>query len=170
MHCLIWGLDQGWALHRGPGHSGNLDSQGPGGHRGRQDRCPISSHSRCSVNLNCPCGAEPGKRRIPGDPDQLPGLVGGAQYRWPWTFSEPDCHAGEGGCCEQVPGEGFSGGTSGKESTCQYRRQTWVRSLGQEDPLEKGTATHSSVLAWRIPWTREPGGLQSMGLQRVGHD
>ena len=43
-------------------------------------------------------------------------------------------------------------------------------SLGQEDPLEKGMATHSSVLAWRIPWTEEPGGLQSMGSQRVRHD
>ena len=45
-----------------------------------------------------------------------------------------------------------------------------VRSLGQEDPLEKGMATHSSVLAWRIPWTEESGGLQSMGSQRIGHD
>ena len=45
-----------------------------------------------------------------------------------------------------------------------------VRSLGLEDPLEEGTATHSSVLAWRIPWTEEPGRLQSMGLQRVGYD
>ena len=47
---------------------------------------------------------------------------------------------------------------------------TWVPSLGQEDPLEKGTATHFSILAWRIPWTEDPGGLQSVGLQRVGHD
>ena len=45
-----------------------------------------------------------------------------------------------------------------------------VRSLGREDPLEKGMATHSSIPAWRIPWTEEPGGLQSMRLQRVGHD
>ena len=45
-----------------------------------------------------------------------------------------------------------------------------VQSLGQEDPLEKEMATLSSILAWRIPWTEEPGGLQSMGLQRVGHD
>ena len=44
------------------------------------------------------------------------------------------------------------------------------QSLGQEDPLGKGTATHSSVLAWRIRWAEEPGGLQSVGLQRVGHD
>ena len=46
----------------------------------------------------------------------------------------------------------------------------WVQSLCQEDPLEKGMTTHSSLLAWEIPWTEEPGGLQSMGLQRVGHD
>ena len=49
-------------------------------------------------------------------------------------------------------------------------QETWVRSLGQEDPLEKEMATHSSILAWRIPWTEEPGGLQSTRLQRVGHD
>ena len=45
-----------------------------------------------------------------------------------------------------------------------------VQSLGWEDPLEKGMATHSSILAWRIPWTEEPDRLQSIGLQRVGHD
>ena len=49
-------------------------------------------------------------------------------------------------------------------------QETRVQSLGQEDPLEKGMAAHSSILAWKIPWTEEPGGLQSMGLQRVGHD
>ena len=49
-------------------------------------------------------------------------------------------------------------------------RETWVQSLGREDFLEKEMATHSSILAWKIPWTGEPGGLQSMGLQRVGHD
>ena len=49
-------------------------------------------------------------------------------------------------------------------------RETWVLCLGWEDPLEKGMATHSSILAWRIPWTEESGGLQSMGSQRVGHD
>ena len=48
--------------------------------------------------------------------------------------------------------------------------EAWVRSLGQEDPLEKEMATHSSILAWRMPWTEEPGGLQSTGLQRVRHD
>ena len=45
-----------------------------------------------------------------------------------------------------------------------------IQSLGLEDPLEKEMATHSSILAWRIPWTEEPGGLQSMGSKRVGHD
>ena len=49
-------------------------------------------------------------------------------------------------------------------------RESWVRSLGQEDSLEKGMVTHSSILAWRIPWKEEPGGLQSSGSQRVGHD
>ena len=49
-------------------------------------------------------------------------------------------------------------------------RETWVRSLGQEDPLEKEMATYSSILAWRIPWTEAPGRLQSTGSQRVGHD
>ena len=49
-------------------------------------------------------------------------------------------------------------------------QETWVQSLGWEDLLEKEMATHSSILAWRMPWTEEPGGLQSMGSQRVGHD
>ena len=49
-------------------------------------------------------------------------------------------------------------------------QETWVQSPGQEDPLEKEMATHSSILAWEIPWTEEPGGLKSMGLQRVRHD
>ena len=48
--------------------------------------------------------------------------------------------------------------------------EAWFQSLGWEDPLEKETATHTSILAWRIPWTEEPGRLQSMGSQRVGHD
>ena len=49
-------------------------------------------------------------------------------------------------------------------------QETWVQCLGWEDPLEEEMATHSSNLAWEIPWTEEPGALQSMGLQRVGHD
>ena len=58
---------------------------------------------------------------------------------------------------------------SSKESTCQCRRHG-VQCLGQEDPLQKETATHSSTPAWKIPWTEELGGLWSMGSQRVGHD
>ena len=49
-------------------------------------------------------------------------------------------------------------------------KETWVRSAGREDPLEEGMATHSSILAWRVPWTEEPGGLQSMESKRAGHD
>ena len=49
-------------------------------------------------------------------------------------------------------------------------QETWVQFLGWEDPLEIGTATHSNILAWRTPWTEEPGGLQSMGSPRAGHD
>jgi len=56
---------------------------------------------------------------------------------------------------------GFPGGSDGKESACL--RETWVQSLGQDHPLEKGMATHASILAWRIPWTEEPGRLQFMG-------
>ena len=63
---------------------------------------------------------------------------------------------------------GFPGGASGKEPTCQWRRH--LQALGWEGPLEEGMATHSSILAWRIPWTEEPGGLQSMGPQRVRHN
>ena len=60
---------------------------------------------------------------------------------------------------------GFPGGSDGKEFACNVG-ETWVPSPGQKDPLEKGTATHSSLLAWRIPWTEEPGGLQSMGFAK----
>ena len=52
----------------------------------------------------------------------------------------------------------------------QEMPETWVQFLDEEDPLEKEMATYSSILAWKIPWSEDPGGLQSMGLQRVGHD
>ena len=62
-------------------------------------------------------------------------------------------------------------GLSSQESTCNAGvEDTQAQSLGWEDPLEKEMATHSSILAWRIPWAEEPGGLQSMGSQRVAHD
>ena len=59
-------------------------------------------------------------------------------------------------------------GSDSKETACKAEDQ--FQSLDWEDPLEKGMATHSSILAWRIPWTEEPDKLQSMGSQRVGHD
>ena len=62
----------------------------------------------------------------------------------------------------------YPGDSDGKESACSAG--AWVQSLGEEDPLEEGTHTHSGTLAWRIPWTEELGGLQSMGSQRVGDD
>ena len=69
------------------------------------------------------------------------------------------------------PASGFPGVPSGKEPACQHRRhETQVLSWGWEDLLEKERATHSSVLAWEIPWTEEPGRLQSMGSHRVRHD
>ena len=63
---------------------------------------------------------------------------------------------------------GFPDGADGKEPACQSGDV--VQSLGWDDPLEKEMATYSSILAWEIPWTEEPGGLQSMGPQRVGHE
>ena len=64
--------------------------------------------------------------------------------------------------------EAFLGGSHGKESACNVGDP--VQSLGGEDPVEKGQATHSSILAWKISWTEEPAGLQSLGSQRVSHD
>ena len=64
--------------------------------------------------------------------------------------------------------KGFPGGSVVKN--LPVMQETWVRSLGWEDSLEEGMATHTSILAWRIPWTEEPGRLQSMGSQRVGHN
>ena len=64
--------------------------------------------------------------------------------------------------------QGFLGGSDGKELPAVW--ETWVQSLGQEHPLEKEMTTHSSILAWKIPWTEEPGRLKSMGSQRVRQD
>ena len=69
--------------------------------------------------------------------------------------------------CYLLSGD-FPGGSAVKN--LPVVQETWVRCLGQEDPLEKGMTAHSSFLAWRILWTEEPGELQSVGLQRVGHD
>ena len=63
---------------------------------------------------------------------------------------------------------GFPGGSAAK--ILPAMQETWIRSLGGEYPLKEEMTTHSSILAWKIPWTDEPGGPQSMRLQRVGHD
>ena len=65
---------------------------------------------------------------------------------------------------------GVPGGSDGKKKNLLATQETRVQSLGQEDPLEQGMNTHSSILAWRIPWTEEPGRLQSMGSQKVRHN
>ena len=67
-----------------------------------------------------------------------------------------------------MDGAGFSGGSDGKESACNAGDPSSIPGLGRS--LEKGMATHSSILAWRIPWIEETGRLQCMGSQRVGHD
>ena len=64
----------------------------------------------------------------------------------------------------------FGGSVVKNLPAMQETQETWVRSLGWEAPLEEEMATHSSILLWELPWTEQPGGLQSMGLQRVGHD
>ena len=91
---------------------------------------------------------------------------------------ESTCNAGDPG---SIPGSGSSPQRKGRLPTLvaslvaqmvknlPAMQDTWVRSLGWEDPLEKGMATHFSILAWKIPWTEGPGGLQSTGLLRVGH-
>ena len=80
------------------------------------------------------------------------------------------------GIKEDIWGKERFPGDSGDKKSMPAKQYTWVRSLGQEDALKKGLATHSSILAWRIPWTEEPGGLQStrsqqsVGSPRVGYD
>ena len=78
-------------------------------------------------------------------------------------------HLHDGKISSSVEDGGFPGGS--KVKNLPAVEETWVQSLGWEDPLqEEGMATQSSILAWRVPWTEEPGGLQSMGSQGVGHN
>ena len=78
----------------------------------------------------------------------------------------------DGDCSHEIKRRLLLGGVPGGSTIkpLSTMRETWVQSLGWEDPLEKEMATHSRTIAWRIPWTEEPGRLQSMGSQRVGHD
>ena len=85
----------------------------------------------------------------------------------PWCGEDSTCQFAS----LKLTNVGFPGGASRKELTCQCtRHETQLWSLDQEDPLEEGMATHSSILAWRISRTEEPGRLQSMGLQGIRHD
>ena len=84
-------------------------------------------------------------------------------------YNLEQCHLENAGIVIILPiVKGFPGGLAVKNPPAM--QETQVQSLGQEDPVEKEMATHSSILAWRIPWTEEPGGLQSMGSKRVGQD
>ena len=81
--------------------------------------------------------------------------------------SESPLHRGPAPSLHSVPCPAAAGS---HRLTLPAMQETWVRLLGQEDPLQEGMAAHSSILAWRIPWTEEPGGIQSMGSQRIRHD
>ena len=86
------------------------------------------------------------------------------------TFAEIVKYLPKDGANLWIP-QGFPGGASGKEPSYQCRRyEMRIHSLGREDLLDKGMANHSCILVWRIPWKEEPGGLQFMVSQRVGHD
>ena len=94
-------------------------------------------------------------------------MWGSASYEWPqlgWTQISSTSHI------SSAVYQGIFSWQWQDPKNLPAMQETWVLSLGWEDPLEKGMATHSSILAWRSPWTEEPGGLQSLGLQRVRHD
>ena len=88
-------------------------------------------------------------------------------YRRQWSRSSPRKRNAKG---KMVVWGGLTNSLAQRLKRLPAMRETPVRSLGREDPLEEEMATHSSILAWRIPWRKEPGRLQSMGSQRVGHD
>ena len=87
-----------------------------------------------------------------------------ARRKVPWGQVAPVSHLHN----HPLGPEGFPGGSDSKESACNAGDLGLIP--GSEDPLEKGMATHSGILAWRIPWTEEPGRLQPMGSRRVGHN
>ena len=86
------------------------------------------------------------------------------------TCSNRECHLEEEKITTPFPQTSLQEMVAQRLKRLPALQETGVRSQGQEDPLEKETATHSNILVWRIPWTDEPGGLQSMGSQRVGYD
>ena len=125
-------------------------------------------HQRTLRTASLALPLSPGQEAVIFQGRLLPGITHGEGYlRIHWSSL----------CCTQRHTFDTSHGWVNRASLVAERlkhlppmRETQVRSLGWEDPLEKEMATHSSILAWRIPWTEEPGRLQSTGLQRVGHD
>ena len=103
----------------------------------------------------------------------LPGHLRGWGAKRSSTRAEEKQGSQELTCSHRIKMGGSWGGPSGSvvknPPAMLGTQETWVRSLGREDPLEEGMATHSSALAWRIPWTEEPGGLRPVESQRVGH-
>ena len=144
-----------------------------------------NSHPTESVPLWSSREPEPERLR-PGKGTKAWACFGQFPCRAPWSLSQESTGAVSGANpvwprhCEHSPHTRaiFACGapSSGASLVAQaverlpVMQETWVLSLGQEDPLEKEMATHSSILAWRIPWTEEPGRLQSTGSQKVGHD
>ena len=120
---------------------------------------------------SCPTLCDPHRQQPPGS--SIPGILQARTLEWvaiAFSISSPNC-------LDMYSAVSFSFPTIVKASLVAQRlkrlppmQETWVRSLGREDSLEKEMATHSSTLAWRIPWREEPGGLQSTRSQRVGHD
>ena len=144
----------------------------PGGSAGKEPICQCRRRKRCRFDPFV--GKIPWKRKWQLTPVFLPGKSHGQRslvgYS-PWGRRELDTTQWLNNNIVAIQGcIDFPGGASGKEPHCQEMQETWVGSLGGEDPLEEDTATHSSTLAWEIPWTEESGGLQSIGSQRARHN
>ena len=165
----------------GPGHLWRQKVQGPGERgTGANCTCKIGSESspastglgQCLGGGCMPLCSE--TCRVPScyhnDDSQEVGWGRGCPASWHMAL--PSSTLGAGDSPSHLYGWDFPGSTSGKEPICQCRRhnETWVQSLGWEDPLEEAMATHSSGLTWRIPQTEEPGGLPPTGSQRVRHN
>ena len=121
--------------------------------------------SRLQASKVCQRGPEraewaPGTWPVASRRDLLPGCVGIVTWHLSNTRET----------FQEVPNDFLSSLVAQRVKRLPAMQETWVRSLGQEDPLEKEMATHSSILAWKIPWTEEPGRLQSMGSRGVRHD
>ena len=121
----------------------------------------LGDRTVCGNGNNCLCLTRVWKKRIQATRSWDKGQLGRQDLepkRKKWQF-KIQIH------------QAFPGGSDGKESVCYVAdRSLMIPGSSLEGPLEKGMATHSSILAWRIPWTEEPGRLQSMRSQRVGHD